>query len=160
MLARVFLGAHPWILASMRPAHAKPNVVARRLAGWRPGYGAHASLAGELGLSKQTGLLSRQLQQAAPASHSQGLRLYQRPQTYPQVRAAGPPRPRFSLQFQFSICALSPLLCRAALYSLCWPSVIPSAFCQRYPRCCGTSSLLLFRLRNPFRLMHACARPL
>lgn len=82
----------------MRPAHAKPNAVARvarRLAGWRPGFAVHKpAFAGKLGLRNKHGPLSRKLQQAAPASHIPGP-LYQRPQALVQVRAAGPPRQAF-----------------------------------------------------------------
>ena len=68
-----------------------------------------------------------------PRPHRTARACYQRPQTYPQVRAAGPPRQAFPA---VPILHLSPLLCRAALYLSARSSVIPSAFCQRYPRYC------------------------
>lgn len=57
-----------------------------------------------------------------------------------------PAAPGISLQP--SLLHQSPLSCRAALLPPAWPSVAPSASCQRYPRCCRASSSLLFRFRN------------
>lgn len=144
-----------------RPAHARPNVAARfagRLAGWRPGLRrAHARLSqpspARLG-TKQTGPLSRKLHQAALASHRQGL--VPASPDFAQVRAAGPPRQAFPCS-PHSPSDLSPLLaallytCPALRNILCLRLCLPSAFCQRCPRCCGAKSS--FRFRDQFLIL-------
>lgn len=89
-----------------------------------------------------------------PRPHRTARACYQCPQTYPQVRAAGPPRQAFPA---VSILHLRPLLCRAALYLYVLTSVIPSAFCQRYPRYCGTLTCRCFASGTKIS-SHACMR--
>jgi hypothetical protein len=135
----------PWGVSPMRPTHAKPNVAALRCS-------SLGRMATRIKCTSQScrQAWARNKQGSSPAScsrpcpHRTARACYQHPQTYPQVRAAGPPRQAFPA---VSILHLSSLLCRAALYYSIWTSVIRSVFCQRYPRYCGTCSLL-FRFRN------------
>jgi hypothetical protein len=106
-------------------------------------YSAHARLAGKLGLETNRAPLPpaavgrARIAQPGPVSSV--------PRRILKYALQARPRQAFPA---VSILHLSPLLCRAALYLYVLTSVIPSAFCQRYPRYSGTLTLLLFRLRN------------
>jgi hypothetical protein len=127
-------------------------------------HGAHArqasSQSARLG-SKQTGPLSRTLQQAAPASHTPGLAcLYQRPQTLSSTRC----RPTAPGIFPArpvpppALLAL-PRYLKSFVLSYCHTAV---PFVSLGPVCCGTSTssslLFRFRIQNVASCMHAPAR--
>lgn len=140
----------------MRPVYAKPNVVARvarRLAGWRPGFDVHKPVLPELGLRNKQG--------PSPASCSSPHRthqgLYQRPQTCLQVRAAGPPRQAFpcSSVFPPELAALPRCLILFGS-DFCHTQSHFVSFISVSLRC---THIVSASNQNRILCMHACSRP-
>jgi hypothetical protein len=153
ILARALLGAHPrWDPPTLSPTSllevrvAWPDGVLDVQDATRTRHPASAQSA-RLG-SKQTGPLSRTLQQAAPASHTPGLAcLYQRPQTLFKYALQAHRARHCPCKSRRSICARCfaalPDFIRLELLSyrsvFCQPKPRPAAV-HPHPRCCCFAS--------------------